>query len=110
MNVFQGLRDKLTHADAAPAARLSKNLVTIHTDVVLPPVQFAMQHLALQPPTDLTRAAVKAAFASLEFSQHERRLEAIWSNMDKGQAELSGESRSEGWHSAIRPASEFAPG
>ena len=107
--LLQGLRDKLTTPEAAPAARLSKKLVTIHTDIALPPVRFPMGHLALHPPTDLTRAAVKAAFASLEFAQHEKRLEAIWENMSRSQAQLKGEAWTEGWHSAIKPASEFVP-
>lgn len=107
--VPQGLREKLTNPEAGNAARLSKKLVTIHTDIVLPPVRFPMSHLALQPPTDLTRAAVKAAFASLEFAQHEKRLEAIWDNMVRSRAELSGEAGTPSWHSAIKPASEFAP-
>ncbi|KAL3155299.1 hypothetical protein ABBQ32_013081 [Trebouxia sp. C0010 RCD-2024] len=106
----KGLREKLTNPEAANAARLSKKLVTIHTDIVLPPVRFPMNHLALQSPTDLTRAAVKAAFASLEFAQHERRLEAIWDNMARSQAELSGGAGAQGWHSAIKPASEFVTG
>ena len=107
--VLQGLREKLTNPEAANAARLSKKLVTIHTDIVLPPVRFPMNHLALQPPTDLTRAAVKAAFALLEFAQHEKRLEAIWDNMARSQVELSGEAGAPGWHSAVKPASEFVP-
>lgn len=107
--VLQGLREKLTHPEAGNAARLSKKLVTIHTDIVLPPVRFPMTHLALHPPTDLTRAAVKAAFASLEFAQHEKRLEAIWDNMVRSRAELSGEAGTPSWHSAVKPASEFAP-
>ena len=105
--MHQGLREKLTNPEAANAARLSKKLVTIHTDIVLPPVRFPMDHLALQSPTELTRAAVKAAFASLEFAQHERRLETIWDNMARSQAELSGQPGTQGWHSAIKPASEF---
>lgn len=107
--VLQGLREKLTNPESANAARLSKKLVTIHTDIVLPPVRFPMSHLALQSPTDLTRAAVKAAFASLEFAQHEKRLEVIWDNMARSQAELSGETATPGWHSAVKPASEFVP-
>lgn len=43
--VLQGLREKLTHPEAANAARLSKKLVTIHTDIVLPPVRFPMLSL-----------------------------------------------------------------
>lgn len=105
--MHQGLREKLTNPEAANAARLSKKLVTIHTDIVLPPVRFPMDHLALQTPSDLTRAAVKAAFASLEFAQHEKRLEAIWDNMARSQAALSGRPGAQGWHSAIKPASEF---
>lgn len=104
---LQGLREKLTNPESAAAARLSKKLVTIHTDVALPPVRFPLDDLALHPPTDLTRAAVKAAFASLEFAQHEKRLEEVWINMSKAQAQLSGEGATEGWHSAIKPASEF---
>ena len=107
--MLQGLREKLTNPEAANAARLSKKLVTIHTDIVLPPVRFSMSHLALQPPTDLTRAAVKAAFASLEFAQHEKRLEVIWDNMARSQAELSGKAEMPSWHSAVKPASEFVP-
>lgn len=105
--MYQGLREKLTHPESANAARLSKKLVTIHTDIVLPPVRFPMHHLALQPPSAVTRAAVKAAFASLEFAQHEKRLEAIWDNMARSKAELSGDAGEQGWHSAIKPASEF---
>ena len=107
--VHQGLREKLTSPGAADAARLSKKLVTIHTDIVLPPVRFPMSHLELQPPTDLTRAAVKAAFASLEFAQHEKRLEVIWDNMARSQAELTGDAGAFEWHSAVKPASEFVP-
>ena len=107
--VLQGLREKLTNPESANAARLSKKLVTIHTDIVLPPVRFPMSHLALQSPSDLTRAAVKAAFALLEFAQHEKRLEVIWDNMARSQAELSGEAVTPGWHAAVKPASEFVP-
>lgn len=107
--MLQGLREKLTNSESGNAARLCKKLVTIHTDIVLPPVRFPMTHLALQSPTDLTRAAVKAAFTSLEFAQHEKRLKVIWDNMARSQAELSGEAGRPGWHSAVKPASEFVP-
>ena len=51
-----------------------------------------MSHLALVPPTKVTRAAVKAAFAELEFTSHERRLEQIWVNMAQSQQEVTGET------------------
>lgn len=89
--LLQGVRTKLTAAEAAPAARLSKRLVTIQTDVELPPLRFPMSHLALLSPTNVSRAAVKAAFAELEFSQHERRLEQVWANMARVQQEATGQ-------------------
>ena len=88
---LQGVRTKLTTPEAAPAARLSKRLVTIQTDVELPPLRFPLSHLALVSPTSVSRAAVKAAFAELEFSQHERRLEQIWANMARAQQEALGQ-------------------
>ena len=89
--LLQGVRTKLTAAEAAPAARLSKRLVTIQTDVELPPLRFPMSHLALVSPTNVSRAAVKAAFAELEFSQHEQRLEQVWANMARVQQEVTGQ-------------------
>ena len=103
---MQGIRAKLTAPEAAPAARLSKKLVTIRTDVDLPPIRFPMDTLALESPSDMTQQATKAAFAHLDFKQHEKRLESIWNNMRQ---DPQGVSRVDApvWHSAVRPASEL---
>ena len=84
--VVQATRTALTSEEGVQAARLSKKLVTIHTDVQLPPLTFPFSQLSLQSPSDTTRAAVKAAFAALEFRQHEKRLDSIWENMMHNQA------------------------
>ena len=103
---MQGIRAKLTAPEAAPAARLSKKLVMIRTDVDLPPIRFPMDTLALEPPSDMTQQATKAAFAHLDFKQHEKRLESIWKNMWQ---DPQGVLRVDApvWHSAVRPASEL---
>lgn len=51
-----------------------------------------MSHLELMPPTSLTRAAVKAAFAELEFTQLQKRLDKIWRNL--GKLEVLGDNTS----------------
>ena len=83
--VLQATRAALTSEEGIQAARLSRKLVTIQTDVQLPPLKLPFSHLLLQPPSDTTRAAVKAAFAALEFKQHEKRLDAVWDKMASNQ-------------------------
>ena len=99
----QATRAALTSEEGVQAARLSKKLVTIQTDVQLPPLTFPFSQLSLQSPSDTTRAAVKAAFAALEFRQHEKRLDSIWENMTHNHtAADSGQSTQ--WGAANAPA------
>lgn len=102
----QALREKLINPENIAAGRLSKKLVTIHTDVQLPPLKFHMDYLTLAAPTAVTKAAVKAAFAELEFSQHEKRLEAIWKSRAQATNGL-GKGNSIVWHAAVKPGSEI---
>ncbi len=102
----QALKAKLTNPEAAAAARLSKKLVTIQTNVDLPPLRFPMNYLVLAPPTAVTRAAVQAAFKELEFAKHEKRLFQIWENMQQTSQTLQA-GDGPVWHAAVRKASEL---
>lgn len=55
-----------------------------------------MSHLALLPPTKVTRAAIKAAFAELEFSKHGKRLDKIWANIAAHQPTRTGRTHTNG--------------
>ena len=101
--MLQALRAKLTSPESAAAARLSKKLVTIHTDVDMPPLRFPWSYLALTPPTDFTRGTVQAAFAKLEFKQHARRLSRIWQKQEALETSGEGEEEVPVQHPAGRP-------
>ena len=104
--VMQRVRSKLTSPEVGPQVRLCKKLVTIQTDVDLPPIRFPMDFLALQPPSDETKKATKAALAHYDFVQHAKRLDGIWGNMQQASVgKVVGEASA--WHSAVKPASEL---
>ncbi|KAL0017941.1 hypothetical protein WJX77_007314 [Trebouxia sp. C0004] len=100
------VRTKLTTPEVGPQVRLCKKLVTIQTDVDLPPLRFPMDFLALQPPSHQTKKATKTALEHYDFVQHAKRLDSIWGNMQQTSAgKVAGEAS--GWHSAVKPASEL---
>jgi DNA polymerase-1 len=78
-------RNKFEAEGAADSARLSKRLVTIQTSMNLPPLRSKIPELVVSPPSDTTKAAVKAAFDHLQFKQHARRLDSVWAKLERAQ-------------------------
>jgi len=68
----------LATEDALAAARLSKQLVELRTDVDVPSTNVALDTMRLRVPADGGRAAFEM-LAELEFESHARRLKALWS-------------------------------
>ncbi len=69
----------LATEDALAAARLSKQLVELRTDVDVPSTNVALDTMRLRVPADGGRAAFEM-LAELEFESHARRLKALWSS------------------------------
>lgn len=67
----------LATEDALAAARLSKQLVELRTDVDVPSTNMPLDSMRLRVPADGGRAAFEM-LADLEFESHARRLKSLW--------------------------------
>jgi DNA polymerase-1 len=67
----------LSTEDALAAARLSKQLVELRTDVDVPSTNVDMESMRLRVPVD-RGTSVFRMFEELEFESHARRLKALW--------------------------------
>ena len=67
----------LSADDAPAAARLSKQLVELRTNVDVPATNIEMESLRLRIPEDQGRRVFEL-FRELEFDSHEKRLRALW--------------------------------
>lgn len=70
----------LASAEGAAAARLSRQLVQICTDLDLPPAQVPLDSFRLQLPSDKGTQALQL-LAQLEFKTHSQRLLGIWKRL-----------------------------
>jgi hypothetical protein len=70
-------REALSSAEGTEAAKLSKRLVRLRTELELPPTKFEMDALRLRRPADGGDAVLKA-FAGLQLRQHADRLKRLW--------------------------------
>jgi hypothetical protein len=117
----KGQREELQSLEGAQKAHLSKKLVTIQTDLELPPVRcahspplqcslcavshssvyccrVAWEELRLQPPRQEQLPGIERALGELEFRHHLQRLNRVWEGMRSAAAlQLGGMShRAEG--------------
>ncbi|KAK9819264.1 hypothetical protein WJX81_000182 [Elliptochloris bilobata] len=74
-------REELSSDSGVAAARLSKRLVSIRTDLDLPPLRFDWGELRLREPDEASRTAIAETFAALQFVQHARRLDLVWASL-----------------------------
>jgi len=70
----------LCQEDAPAAARLSKQLVQLRTDVDVPATNIDMESLRIRVPADGGREALRLC-RELEFDSHERRLRSLWDSL-----------------------------
>ncbi|CAK0782361.1 hypothetical protein CVIRNUC_005650 [Coccomyxa viridis] len=77
----KGQREQLSSTEGTQKAQLSKRLVTIQTDVNLPPVRMPWEDLLLRAPPEERLAQIESALGELEFRQHAQRFAKIWAAM-----------------------------
>lgn len=71
--------EALASKAGSAAARLSRQLVEIRTDLDLPPLRQPLEQLRLRRPPD-GGAMAAAELKALEFRVHAERLRALWAN------------------------------
>ncbi|BDA43054.1 DNA polymerase I [Coccomyxa sp. Obi] len=74
-------REQLQSTEGMQQARLSHKLVTIQSDVDLPPVRVPWESLELKAPKEENLEAIEKALGDLEFRQHSQRFTKIWAAM-----------------------------
>ncbi|KAK9915428.1 hypothetical protein WJX75_009044 [Coccomyxa subellipsoidea] len=74
-------REELQSVKGMQQASLSHKLVTIQSDVDLPPVRVPWESLELKAPKEENLAAIEKALGDLEFKQHSQRFTKIWAAM-----------------------------
>jgi len=85
-------REALATAEGAAAARLSRRLVTIHTELDVPPARLPWGELAFARPargSDAENAALDA-LAALDMAPAAARLQRVWHAMDAASAVRGG--------------------
>ncbi|KAK9829640.1 hypothetical protein WJX72_007035 [[Myrmecia] bisecta] len=74
-------REALLSERGQAEARLAKRLVTIQTEMDLPPLRKPLQDLALLPPSPEQVRALQEGFAELDFRYPTERMMAVWERM-----------------------------